>query len=140
MCKVKIMTKVISKKYVEARLTHWAEWYSKDDPFGLSYPNCSMEYRLQREGHIEKGPHTRGIRVNEAADEIEDLVREMADYNLRLAEALRAYYFTQGSLRRKVTQLKHLDIARSHTFFKYHVDMAHVWIAGRLSTLPKKFI
>jgi hypothetical protein len=114
--------------YVEKRLIEWAEWFSWGNAYGLGYSSCSIEYRLMTEGVMTKYTGFKPIACNEAAEEIEALVVEMADQNFSMANALRGYYFMGGSLRSKAKCLK-----ISHTQLKYAVDMAHQWLAGRLS-------
>lgn len=119
-------------QYLENRLEQWADWYLRGNFYGLGYPNCALEYRLLREGNIQRHSGPPRLRSNEAAEEIEDLVKQMAEYNLIMANALRCQYFMTGTLR---TRAVHLKI--SHTHFKHYVDMAHQWLAGRLSAKKK---
>ena len=121
------------EKYLEDRLEQWADWYLRGNFYGIGYPSCALEYRLLREGHIQRNPGPRPLPSNEAAEEIEDLVIQMAEYNLIMAEALRCQYFLEGTLRTRAAYLK-----MSHTHFKHCVDMAHQWLAGRLSSEKHK--
>lgn len=114
--------------YLEYRLDQWAQWYSVY-AYGLGYPPCSNEYHFMTVGILvpsSKVPDT-GY-TNYEAEEIEDLVKQMAQFNSVMAEALRCHYFVSGALRSKCKRL-HM----SHTHFKHCVDMAHHWLAGRLS-------
>ena len=114
--------------YVEARLVEWADWYSRGNISGLSYPSCSIEYRIHRQGGVLiRGTGEKPSPFNKEADEIENLVKELAEQNILLANVLRCHYFNQGSLRAKARRVK-----VSHTQFKYYVDMAHQWVNGRL--------
>jgi hypothetical protein len=115
--------------YLEERLYQWADWYSRGNFYGLGYPSCSMEYRMMTEGVVARNSRPKPLPSNEAAEEIEKLVKEMTEYNQTMANALRCQYFLPGSLRSKATKL---DISHSH--FKHYVDMAHQWLAGRLTT------
>jgi|GEM_PF-5985377 len=54
----------------------------------------------------------------------------MWNHNEELANALRYYYLTSGSLRDKALKLN-----ISHVHFKYCVDMAHQWLAGWMSAV-----
>lgn len=115
--------------YLEERLHQWAEWCNRGHGLGLGYPSCSNEYRLmQGEGIVIRGGLPNTGYTNSGAEEIEELVKQMAQFNFVMAEALRRYYLNSGSLRSKCKQLN-----MSHTHFKYCVDMAHHWLAGRLS-------
>jgi len=115
--------------YLEERLNQWADWYSRGNFYGLGYPPYSTEYRLMTEGIVHRSDGSKRLPVNEAAEEIEALVKEMAHYNQVMALALRYQYFLTGGFRIKAVKLK-----ISHSLFKYYVDMAHQWLAGRLSS------
>lgn len=117
-------------KYVEERLHQWAEWYSRGNLYGLGYPSCSMEYRLMTEGIVVKSTAPKPLPCHEEAEEMEGLVKEMAKQNSHMAIAIRCYYFTYGALRIKAKKL-HI----SHSQFKYYVNMAHQWLAGRMSAV-----
>lgn len=114
--------------YIEERLHQWAEWFSRGNFCGLGYPPCSMEYRIMREGTVIRSTGPRPLPTNEAAEEMEALIREMAQQNINMALALRCEYFNRGSLRKKAQKLN-----ISHTQFKNYLGMAHQWLAGRIS-------
>ncbi|HVV69588.1 MAG TPA: antiterminator Q family protein [Gammaproteobacteria bacterium] len=113
--------------YLEERLHQWADWYLSGNSYGLGYPRCSIEYRILLEGCIQHNPGPKPLPTNEAAEEIEALVKQMAEYNENMAKALRCHYFLTGTLRTKSAKLK-----ISHSHFKHYVDMGHQWLAGRL--------
>lgn len=116
-------------KYVKERLFRWAEFYSRGNFYGIGFSNCTIEYRLMKEGHVVKNNfQSNCIYVDEDAEEIEKLVKEMSQHDDSMALALRCYYFEKGGLRIKA---KNINI--SHMQLKYYVDMAHQWLAGRLS-------
>lgn len=114
--------------YLEERLYEWAEWYLQGNSYGLGYPTCSIIYRILTEECIQRSPGPKPLPTNEAAEEIEDLVKQMAEYNLTMAKALRCQYFLTGTLRTKAARLQ-----MSHSHFKHCIDMGHQWLAGRLS-------
>ncbi len=114
--------------YVKARCAQWADWYSRGNFYGLGYPPCSLEYRLLKEGCIRHTQSAQVLPTHEGAEEIEALVTAMSKQNRVMALALRCHYFTTGSLRRQAQRVN-----LSHTHFKHIVDMAHQWLAGRLS-------
>lgn len=116
------------EKYLEDRLEQWADWYVRGNFYGIGYPSCALEYRLLHEGHIQRNPGPRPMPTNDSAEEIEDLVKQMGEYNQIMAKALRCQYFMSGTLRTRAVHLK-----MSHTQFKHCVDMAKQWLAGRLS-------
>jgi hypothetical protein len=120
--------------YVERRLAEWGDWFARGNLYGLGYPPCSIEYRLMKEGHVRTNPPgQRFTPINESAEEIENLVQELALQNAHLALALRDYYINQFSLRK---QAKEAGI--SHTQLKYLLDMAKQWVVGRLSGVIEK--
>lgn len=114
-------------KYVERRLEQWAEWYSKSELLSLGYPSCSSGYYSLINGAVTKTYSSKPLPYHEEAEEIETLVRELAEHTPHIASALRYHYFTTGSLRIKANKLK-----MSHTQFKNYVDLAHYWLAGKL--------
>lgn len=120
-------------KYLEERLHQWAEWYSRGNFCGLGYPPYSLEYRIMREGTVVRSTGPRSFPANEAAEEIEALVCEMAQHNRNMALALRCHYFSQGGLRTKSRKLN-----MSHSHYKYYVDMAHQWLSGRMSNMARR--
>lgn len=120
-------------KYIERRLNDWAEWFSGNHSYALGYPPNSMEYLLMTHGCRISTGFPKALPTNEEAEEIEDLIREMAENNYNMALALRCYYFTHGGLR---TKAKRVNI--SHSLYKNYVDMGHQWLAGRLSAYTKK--
>ncbi len=119
--------------YLEERLYQWAEWYLRGNSYGLDYPKCSIIYRILTEGCIQRSTGPKPLPTNEAAEEIEDLVKQMAEYNPTMAKALRCQYFQTGTLRSKATHL-----SMSHSHFKHCVEMGHQWLAGRLSAKKRK--
>ncbi len=114
--------------YIKERCYQWADWYIRGNYYGLGFPSCSLEYRLLKEGFMRRMRSLPILQTNEGAEEIEKLVAKMSEQNYQMALVLRCHYFASGSLRR---QAKYLQI--SHTKFKYLLDMAHQWLAGRLS-------
>jgi len=122
------MTPVSFDRYLQNRLEQWADWYLRGNFYGLGYPHCSLEYRLLSEGNIQHNKGPRPLPSNEAAEEIEDMVKQMAEHNRSMANALRCQYFVTGTLRTRAARLK-----MSHSHFKHYVDMAHQWLAGCLS-------
>jgi hypothetical protein len=123
------------KKYLDERLNEWAEWYSHGNWHGLGFSPCTVEYRLMTEGVVIKGTAPKHSASNEDAEEIESWVKEMSEQNFKMALALRYHYFTEGGFRMKAKK-----VLVSHTQFKKYVDMAHQWLAGRLSAANKKWV
>lgn len=121
--------------YVRERLQQWADWYIRGNDFGLGYPKCSIEYRMRTEGRLQKRRGPKPLPVNEAAEEIEAFIKEMAEHHNRLmAEALRCQYLVTGTYR---TRAKRLNV--SYSGFKSLVDMGEQWLAGRLSIKKRRF-
>jgi hypothetical protein len=120
-------------QYIEQRLNQWADWFGQDHYCGLGYPPFSMEYLLMTGATRSSKGSSDFISCNEEAEEIEELVKEMSEYNYNMAIAIRCHYFTDGGLRAKA---KKVNV--SHMHYKNYVDMAHQWLAGRLSAYNKK--
>lgn len=116
-------------EYLEHRLDEWGEWLRVGNSFGLGYGKLSI-IELIRQGRIvtKNKRFNQFIETHEAAEEIENLVSEMAQYKLVMARALRSYYLDNLSLR---SSAKKLGIA--HTRYKLYVDMAKQWLVGRMS-------
>lgn len=110
---------------VKRRCEEWAEWYSTGQPYGLGYPTVAWEYRFLPSGSRAGFPP---LPTHEAAEEMEQWVKDMACHHPQMACVLRCYYFEAHTLRRGAQQL-----GMSLTPFKWHLEMAHHWLAGRLS-------
>ena len=130
----KIKQKMINREqwlfYIEARLTRWAEWHTKENELGLGYPSRSLEYRLLHEGIVMRSSHSLATSVHcqRPVEEVEALMEELSRYHHPMAIALCHYYFSKGSLREKAKGMK-----ISHVHYKHLVDLAHQWLIGRLS-------
>jgi len=111
---------------VKRRCEEWAEWYSRGQAYGLGYPTTSLEDRC-----LQGRRGFRAFLTHAAAEEVESWVKDMACYHPQLAHVLRCYYFDAHSLRRGAKQL-----SLSPTQFKGQLEMAHHWLAGRLSLSP----
>ena|SRR5579872_3626554 len=120
-------------EYLEHRLEEWGEWLRVGNSFGLGYGKLSV-IELIRQGRIvtKNKRFYQFIETHEAAEEIENLVSEMAQYKLEMARALRFYYLDNHSLR---SSSKKLGI--SHTRFKLCVAMAKQWLMGRMSIIER---
>jgi hypothetical protein len=114
--------------YVKRRLEHWATWFMEGNNCDLGYHPQSIIHVLMTVGILVKSSGPAQLPCDEDAEEIEALVYEMWKQNRNLANALRHYYLSKGSLREKSNFLN-----VSHVHFKYTVDMARQWLAGRLS-------
>ena len=121
------------EKYIKDRLEEWADWYGRGRDNYLGYPSkCTLARLIDGELLMNNNAGPKNMPTNERAEEIEKLVKEMAEQNYTMATVLRCQYFLHGSLRSKAKYLnKYLKI--SHTQFKYYVDMSEQWLAGRLS-------
>jgi hypothetical protein len=120
-----------STRFVENRLNEWAEWVSHGNWYGIGYSACSIVYRLMTEGIIIKSTAPQIHPNNEEAEEMEALICELWKQNNDLANAIRIHYLYSGSIRHKA---KKFLIHRNH--LAYQLDLAHQWLAGRLSN-PK---
>ena len=114
--------------YVERRLEHWARWFSSGNYYGLGYHSESIEYVLMTVGIMIKSTAPKPLPSDEEAEEIEAIVREMAEYNEKMATMLRIHYFGNGLVCERARKL-----GMSYARFRAYVDMARQWLAGRLS-------
>jgi DNA-directed RNA polymerase specialized sigma subunit len=115
--------------YIEDRLAEWGEWLGTGNSLGIGYSSQSI-LALIHEGKIISRSKNFGavLETNERAEEIENLVAQMAQYKFEMAQALRLYYIDSLSLRRSA---KKLGVSYSH--YHLYVQMAKQWLIGRLS-------
>ena len=115
-------------EYIETRLQQWAEWYVRGNNIGLGYPSRSIEHRLMIEGVVIASTAPRDVPYHADAEEIEALVCELAAYNEDLAAVLRIHYLMIGSIRQKS---KVISLSREK--FSHYIDLARMWLSGRLN-------
>ena len=119
------------KSYVEARLEHWADWYSKHNDYGLGYRRYSTEYQLMRSGgDFIRGTQQFILPSNKAAEQMELFVSQLADgdeAHKKIADVLRHHYFTRGNESQKA---KAINMSTSH--YRVLLGMAKYWLEGRL--------
>lgn len=119
--------------YINDRLEEWAEWTRTGLRLGLGYPACSLEYRLLREGHVEKGYQGLvPIPEHPNAEEVDRLLCEMAAQNQKLVQAIKLYYLETGTIRQKSRKIR-----ISHARFETYLTAARWWLAGRLAQKGK---
>ncbi len=96
---------------------------------GLGYPPKSWEAKLIEHGGVwVKSDGQPVLLSNAQAEEIENWINILAQDYRFLADSLREYYLGDGSM---VQKANHLDMDYRH--FKFCVDQAKMWLAGRLS-------
>ena len=122
--------RAFSDEYVESRLEEWAEWFSRGNYSGLGYPSKTLEQRLKEGGGIlveMTGPWVPPS--NRKAEEIEDLVKELAKQYPSLATVLRKKYFASS-----YKNLRNLakDLGMPESTFRSHIAMAKVWLSAKL--------
>jgi hypothetical protein len=125
----KINVNILS--YINNRLNYWAKWFTHHGDFGLGFPHKSREGQLIDNGGLTTRSTINYMPSNAMAEETEILVKELANQNAKLAEALREYYFGAGNM---VYKAQRIGLSPSH--FKVYVDMGRYWLIGRLS--PQK--
>lgn len=119
--------------YIHERLLKWAEWFMQDAPMGVGYPPCGIEHRLRTEGHFVR--EYQGLKpspVNDEAQEIENLIKDMHFQNFQLAEVIRANYLSDDKIHIKARQA-----GLSQSQFSAHLTTARWWLISRL-TLNKE--
>jgi hypothetical protein len=114
--------------YVERRLDHWAKWFNSSNHYGLGFRSETIEHVLMTVGIMIKSTDIKPLPSDEEAEEIEQLVREMACHNSKMADALRIHYFDRKKARDRSPAMQ---ISASQ--FRNYVSMAKQWLAGRLS-------
>ena len=122
-------------RYIEQRLKAWANYYLRYGDYGLGFPKKSLVATIMEgTGYTPgQGRAPQSIPENEAAEQMECLVNELALQNAKLATALRAYYFGVGSVKQRAQ-----SIHVSYAHFRVQLDMAIQWLAGRMTTLIKE--
>ena len=116
--------------YINSRLDEWAEWSQQGSNLGVGYPPCAIEYRMMTEGHVTRGySGLTPLPTHPAAEEMEQLICEMAAQNHKMAQVITFYHLHPGGIRDHARQLN-----MSHAYFETHLNTARWWLAGRLST------
>ena len=115
--------------YIDDRLREWGAWALSGFRLGISYPPCSLEYRLMTEGHVERGYQGLVPMPEHApAEEMEALLCEMGAQHHKLAHVIRIYYLEEGTMKTKARR-----IGIGHAQFETHLNTGRWWLAGRLS-------
>jgi hypothetical protein len=128
----------VKDEYLEYRLKQWADWFTRVGSNGLGYPSKTVEGRLIDEGGILiKGTGKRLPPSNSQAEEIEDYVRELANCYSELAQALKDKYFAYQNNSLDVLAKRRNVSTRT---FKARVQMAKLWLAGRLDRRERNYI
>jgi hypothetical protein len=120
--------------YVEQRLEHWANWFSRYHDDGSGYKSYTRAYVLiLLRTMIQRSPNTQ-LPYDEDAEEIEDIISDMAKYDEKMAKVLCTQYIGKGTVSERAKKL-----GMSYARFRNYVDMARRWVAGRLSTSNHPF-
>ncbi|WP_347251573.1 hypothetical protein [Legionella sp.] len=117
-------------QYINSRLEEWADWARLGANLGIGYPRCAIEYRMMTEGHVmRRYSGLTPMPTHPSAEEVEQLVREMAALNRKMSEVITHYYLHPGGIREQARKL-----GMSHALFEMHLNTARWWFAGRLSS------
>ncbi len=123
--------KAISDTYLEERLNEWADWIVRYNAYGVGYPHKTIEARLREEGGILiSGTGQFHPPTNPRAEEIERCLTVLNEQIPKLANAVRAYYLEPGLIKHRAKKA-----GCSYSQFRVLVDMAKVWLKGRLSAI-----
>lgn len=127
---------VVIDEYLEKRLQEWAEWFLQKTIGTGSLPKETIEYILMTYGFFTRNPGPKSVPINESAEEIEALIREMAKNKKyqKDAEVIRVNYLIQSDNIIKKSRI----IGMSPSQFKMRLWMAKRWLAGWLSASRKK--
>lgn len=120
--------------YVEKRLEHWAKWFSMYDDPGLGFRSYTRIYVLMTLGTMVQTSTNKPLPYDEEAEEIEDIVSNLAYYNEKLAKILCTQYIGKGAVSERAKKL-----GMSYARFRSYVDMARQWMAAMLSTTNHPF-
>jgi hypothetical protein len=120
--------------YVEQRLEHWAKWFSVNNAPGLGFHSYTREYVLITLGTMVQTSTIKPLPYDEDAEEIEDIVSDMAKYNEKMAKMLCTQYIGKGTVSERAKKL-----GISYARFRSYVDMARQWVAAKLSTTDHPF-
>lgn len=119
-------------RYLNQRLEEWAEWFSRKEQLGLGYPTQSREYKLMTIGNISReNPGPKPLPVNEAAEEMENIIRIMATQSLQAkknAEALRGFYLQNKRKQSKCEMARLRGISEGS--IRRQLNGALSWLAG----------
>lgn len=116
--------------YINSRLEEWADWARLGANLGIGYPPCAIEYRIMTEGHVMRGySGLTPMPTHPSAEEMEQLMREMAALNRKMSEVVAYYYLYPGGIREQARTLQ-----MSHSLFEMHLNTARWWFAGRLAS------
>lgn len=114
---------------IEERLNDWADWILRQNDWGLGYPKQSIEAYLMKYGNTVIQHSNQPVLLNNPdAEEIEKQISVLAKQTKMLADALRVYYLTVGTMEQKAKKLN-----TSYTQLKVRLSMAKQWLAGRLT-------
>lgn len=120
-------------EYVKERLIEWAEWYKQGGYAALGYPRRNILARLREEGGLLiSGTGNKIPPSNLAVEEVEGLVKKLAEQQPKRAEVLRIYYFYQYD-----HEVKAKKCGYSKTQYYFNLKMAHEWIKGYFSANKK---
>ena len=123
--------KHLSDAYLEDRLTEWADWIVRYNAYGVGYPSKTIEARLRDEGGVLiSGTGQFYPPTNPRAEEIEQCIKALNEQIPKLAKAVRAYYLEPGLIKHRARKA-----GCSYSQFRVLVDMAKVWLKGRLSAM-----
>lgn len=120
--------------YVHERLQQWARWHTKCMQNGLGYPPLSVEGRLQRDGGVlPKSTAPLHLPSNPDAEEVDELMNALGQYDMTLAEAIKIQYLERDTLH-YAAKLRKIPLPT----LKNNLRLAKVWLAGRLQSSAKK--
>lgn len=130
----------IQMQHLEERLNDWADYYIRGGNTGIGYPSVAAVARLMAQGVVVSNSNTlRTPQMNEAAEEIEELVKKLAQTQPLYADCLRDKYFCRicdyplsDTKRRSVVQQLALKRGITEQWFRCSIKMAKVWLIEKL--------
>lgn len=120
--------------YVKQRLVAWAEWFSRGCDSGLGFMRKNVLQRLREEGGVLiNGTGAKCSPGNTNAEEIENLVKLLAEHQPKRAQVLRICYFYPVN---PVEKAKHSGYSSAQYYLQ--LKLAHEWINGYLCAWRKR--
>lgn len=114
--------------YVHERLREWAQWHLKCVMNGLGYPSLTVEGRLYRDGGLlPKSTAPLTLPTNPDAEQMDELINELASYDKALAEAIKVKYMGRHTLYQEA-KLRQIPLPT----LKHSLRLAKTWLAAKL--------
>lgn len=129
---------IVTSEYLDHRLTDWATWFrSRPDEGGPKVPNCNLLYRFRNEGIVHYQVAPKSFECNQQAEDMEEWIKELAQYDNKYAEAVRMKYLNHSPYltERKLEQRLAEKLGISPRRLQERLHHARLWLAGRMQSV-----